>query len=204
MTELSIINSKLSNGNSFQYPLEHDWEFSIFKFENDLKAIYTIQYVEEFWQVMNHSNRPSSFEFPCNYVFFLKDKKMSWTIPENSDGGRWIISVPHNAMMIDKKTRNKVELIDYLWEQILLFLIGNTLDLKENNILGAVINIRPGKIFRINIWSNENDKDKLMQQGKNIRKILKIPKEKISLEFKKHSEVNKNVSTRNTPAFISC
>ena len=55
-----------------------------------------------------------------------------WEVPENRDGGRLVLSVD----------KNRADLLDTLWTELLYALVGNMFGDDTPSICGAVCNIR--------------------------------------------------------------
>lgn len=95
----------------------------------------------------------------------------------------------------------KRKLIDILWENLLLMLIGNTYN-STDLFTGVVLNVRPNGIHRLNLWSKQHNVQILQKQGAWIRQFLKLPKA-IPIEFKLHEDTKQNESSIGTSALLS-
>lgn len=195
--------------------LQDTWHLNLFTSFENVHPIYKITNVQEFWQVFNNAPEPSSFSKFANYSLFKNNMEMSWENETNKEGGRWIISIdskfsvpgkptlsanaPSNLAIV--KLAGKRKLIDVLWESVAMLLVGNNYE-DTNQLIGAVVNARQN-VHRINIWTNLNDLTQLKKQGKWIRKTLRLPKI-ISMEYKKHSDIQGAASTYSTQSLLSC
>ena len=78
------------------------------------------------------SIRPPSSCIGCDYNLFKENISPMWEVPENRDGGRLVLSVD----------KNRADLLDTLWTELLYALVGNMFGDDTPSICGAVCNIR--------------------------------------------------------------
>jgi len=155
------------------HPLENEWSFWYDKrqnaskrtrgekdqYESNLVVVGTFATVEDFWRYYNHMAKPSQLANNANYHLFKKDIKPMWEDKANSNGGKWIINL--------KPTQR--DLLDIYWENVVLSLIGETLD-GGNEITGAVCSRRK-TADRIAIWNRtRNDEAFILSLGNGLKK----------------------------------
>ena len=134
--------------------------------------------MEDFWALYNHIEIVSKLNGGCDYSLFKEGIKPMWEDPQNKDGGRWLIS-------IDKRMRN--QLLDDLWMEVMMCLIGEAFGEYGNAVNGAVVNVRV-KGDKIALWLSEFlDKEAVTSIG-NVEPYLDY------LGLNCHS-FKKNVST---------
>nr|ACO11630.1 Eukaryotic translation initiation factor 4E [Caligus rogercresseyi] len=170
-----------------KHPLEHPWTMWFFKnnrnkeWKVNQKPITTFHFVEDFWALYNHIVIVSKMENGCDYSLFKKGIWPMWEDPANCDGGRWLVT-------LDK--RQRMDFLDDIWLEILLSLIGESLDECSPIINGAVVSVRP-KVDKVAIWLGDASKEnKVLNIGKKIKERLGIDK-KITLGFEAHEDTMK-------------
>ena len=125
--------------------------------ERDMKHIMEpiadIDTVEEFWAVYQHLLKPNETNSKTCYHLFQKGIKPVWEDEANKEGGRWHIWLP-------KGQTNK------LWEDLLLYLIGNQFS-NGDSVCGVEVRTKP-RGDSLSIWhkssENEEEKDKVRDE----------------------------------------
>ncbi|CBI63220.1 eIF-4F 25 kDa subunit [Caenorhabditis elegans] len=160
------------------YPLKRNWTWWYLNdernksWEDRLKKVYTFNTVSEFWALYDAIRPPSGLNALCDYNVFRDDIQPMWEVPENSNGGRWLI-------VIDKgKTP---EMVDAIWLEILMALVGEQFGKDMESICGLVCNVR-GKGSKISVWTKDCNDDET-----NMR-IGVVLKEKLMAASKDHSK----------------
>merc|ERR1719233_723955 len=103
-----------------KHPLQNAWTLWFFKndkartWEENQRPIITVTTVEDFWSLYNHIEVASRLPPGSDYSLFKEGIFPDWEDPRNQPGGRWIINVDR---------RNRTELLDTYWLEILFFLI---------------------------------------------------------------------------------
>jgi len=171
------------------HPLENEWTLWYDKrpavnkrtrgekdnYESNLAQLGSFGFVEEFWRYWNHIVPPSRMELNSNYHLFKKGVKPMWEDPQNSNGGKWILTVKGNRAAIDR-----------YWENLVLGMIGETLD-PESEICGAVISRRK-QGDRIALWTRtKQDETSIMTIGKRMRISLGLDP-KMQLLYQCHED----------------
>uniref|UniRef100_A0A0K0D051 eIF-4F 25 kDa subunit n=1 Tax=Angiostrongylus cantonensis TaxID=6313 RepID=A0A0K0D051_ANGCA len=142
------------------HPLKHKWTYWYLNddrqasWEDRLKPVCTFSTVEEFWALYNNIRPPSGLNCLCDYSVFKSGIPPMWEVPENLKGGRWLINI--------EKGRPG-EIMDLIWLEILIAMIGEQFGDDMDLICGLVCNVR-GKGSKISMWT----KDSNAEEG-NIR-----------------------------------
>lgn len=69
-------------------------------YENSIKGISTVKTVEQFWSTYNYLKRPNDLSSTTDYHFFRDGIKPTWEDPKNAKGGKWIVSVLFQILML--------------------------------------------------------------------------------------------------------
>jgi hypothetical protein len=183
------------------HPLEYEWTFWYDKrpaagkrlkgeqesYESNLRAIGTFGTVEDFWRYYNHLVKPSKLELNSNYHFFKNGIKPMWEDSANSKGGKWVLTF---------KDKN---LLDACWENVVLGLVGETLDV-ENEITGAVMSRRKAG-DRIAIWNKSKDNETaIMGVGRKLKALLGVDPSKVQSSYQSHEDSMKSGASYSNPA----
>lgn len=148
------------------HPLKYVWTYWYLNDQRDkswekrLKVVSNFSTVEEFWALYVNIRPPSLLPTACDYNVFKKDIQPMWEVPQNARGGRWLITV-------DKSRHH--DLLDVIWLEVLLAVIGQQFGEYTDDICGVVVNIR-NKGSKISIWTTDANKD---ESNCKIGEILK-------------------------------
>lgn len=93
---------------------------------------------------MNNIRLPSGLGKGANYHLFKDGIKPLWEDPANKNGGKWVMLV-----------RGQQSLIDSIWSNLSMALVGQVLD-PLNSVCGIVVSARP-KMDRIQVWTRGRD-----------------------------------------------
>jgi len=158
------------NGN---HPLLHSWTLYYDgqqptnkkgNWGENIKEVYTIASVEDFWRLYNNVTLASQLQLNCNYNLFKQGIQPKWEDAANEKGGKWTINI-----------RKERGLLDRCWLWLLLACIGEQLDDDQNQICGAVVNVRKGQ-DRLCLWTKDADnKDAILKLGHSLKKALELP-----------------------------
>lgn len=164
---------------NIKFPLENSWSFWFYKnekskrWEDNVKFITSVDFVEDFWGVYNHLQLVSKINVGCDYMFFKKGIPPMWEDPQNKDGGRWVLN-------IDKRLRSQN--LDIYWLNTLLALIGDQFEDEGSNVNGAYINIR-GKGDKLSLWTKSaKDADTQLKIGRRLKELLALKENMLSFE----------------------
>lgn len=182
-------HSGLSSGlgdSNVKFPLENCWSFWFFKndkskkWEDNVKFITSVDFVEDFWGVYNHMQLVSNLSMGCDYMVFKKDIPPMWEDDANRDGGRWILT-------IDKKYRQTS--LDAYWLNTILALIGDQFIDDSPFVNGVVVNVRP-RGDKVSLWTRTaKDAELQMRIGRKFKEILNLKDG--SIVYEEHDESNK-------------
>lgn len=157
------------SGELVLHPLKQKWTYWYLNddrqacWEDRLKPVCTFSTVEEFWALYNNIRPPSGLNCLCDYNVFKNGIQPMWEVPENRKGGRWLITI--------EKGRPG-EIMDLIWLEILIAMIGEQFGEDMDLICGLVCNVR-GKGSKISMWT----KDWSAEEG-NLR-IGQVLKQKL-------------------------
>lgn len=186
--------------NTAIHPLECEWTFWYDKrpaqgkrlkgeqesYESNLRAIGTFGTVEDFWRYYNHLVKPSKLEMNSNYHFFKNGIKPMWEDSANAKGGKWVLTF---------KDKN---LLDTSWENVVLGLVGETLDV-DNEITGAVMSRRKAG-DRIAIWNKTKDNEvAIMGVGRKLKALLGVDPSKVTSSYQSHEDSMKSGASYSNP-----
>ncbi|XP_068081199.1 eukaryotic translation initiation factor 4E-1A isoform X2 [Anabrus simplex] len=158
---------------SYKHPLQNTWTLWYFEtdrnksWEDNQREITSFDTAEDFWSLYNHIKLASELRQGCDYSLFKKGIRPMWEDDANKRGGRWLIN-------LDKKQRTSD--LDKFWLEILLCLIGEAFDDHNDEVCGAVVNIR-GKGDKLGLWTADASKSTgVLEIGSNplYRACLRI------------------------------
>ncbi|KAF8700037.1 Eukaryotic initiation factor 4E, partial [Rhizoctonia solani] len=143
------------------------------EYEAGLKVVGKFRTVEDFCRLFNWLKPPSKLERSSNYHMFKEDIKPMWEDPANANGGKWVITMRNNPVLLDR-----------CWSWLAMGLVGQELDDREDMICGAVVSLR-SRIDRIQLWIRQKDDvERVNAIGKKLVKLLDLDREPgIQLEF---------------------
>lgn len=194
----------LNNPSGSLHPLEYEWTFWYDKrpatgkrmkgeqdsYESNLRPIGTFSTVEDFWRYYNHLVKPSKLEINSNYHFFKDGIKPMWEDSANSKGGKWVLTF---------KDKN---LLDGCWENVVLGMIGETLDI-DNEICGAVISRRKAG-DRIALWNKTKDNETaILGIGRKLKALLGVDPNKVNSSYQSHEDSMKSGASYSNPSRYS-
>jgi len=182
------------------HPLEYEWTFWYDKrpaqgkrlkgeqesYESNLRAVGTFGTVEDFWRYYNHLVKPSQLDLNANYHFFKNGIKPMWEDAANAKGGKWVLTF---------RDRN---LLDLCWENVILGLIGETLDV-NNEICGAVMSRRKAG-DRIAVWNKSGDELAILGIGRKLKAILGVDPNKVNPSYQSHEDSMKTGTSYSNPS----
>lgn len=112
--------------------------------EASLLHVGVFDTVEGFARHMNNIRLPSGLSKGANYHLFKDGIKPLWEDPANKNGGKWVMLV-----------RGQQSLIDSIWSNLTMALVGQVLD-PMDSVCGIVVSARP-KMDRIQVWTRGRD-----------------------------------------------
>lgn len=173
------------------YPLQRNWTWWYLN-ENEseswsdrLKKVFTFNTVLEFWTLYESICAPSELPAPSEFFVFRDEIRPMWEVDENKNGGRW-------SIFIDKS--KKSEIMDAIWLEILLVLMGEQFGEEMNSICGLVCDVGL-KGSKISVWTkNNHDNETNLRIGtilqERIREALALKtllnSESMYMEYERH------------------
>lgn len=181
----TVINDALA----LKHPLQNSWQLWYYRnekgrnWEENLIKVTQFNTVEDFWAVYNHIELASSLAIGCDYCIFKEGIKPMWEDDKNRKGGRWLFQLHKN-----KQTK----VVDELWLEVLLCLIGEAFGEDSDQICGAVVNIR-GKLDKISIWTGDSRaRDGVMNIGKVLKSRTGYPQQ---INYEAHADTQSKSSS---------
>ncbi|CAI4226755.1 unnamed protein product [Auanema sp. JU1783] len=151
------------------HPLMRTWTYWYLNddrssdWEDRLKPVCTFKTVEEFWALYNNIRPPSGLSSTCDYNVFKENIQPMWEVPQNQNGGRWLINIDKNR---------PAELMDLIWLEILIAMIGEQFGEDMEYICGLVCNVR-SKGSKISVWTKDcNAEEVNMRIGQVLKQKL--------------------------------
>lgn len=169
---------------SNKHPLNSKWTLWYYypekntTWEKCQHQIHTVDTVEDFWSLADHIVPPSELMCGVDYSFFKNGIRPMWEDTQNREGGRLtVISAP----------KLKSALIDEIWLDVLLFLIGENHP-NADSVCGVVLNTRQYG-FKIAVWTSIHDGMKVKGIGQSIKSSLSTYVQ--SIPFEVHADTQK-------------
>lgn len=182
---------------SIKHPLESTWVLWYDKpskktpqvaWNEQLKKVSTLQFVEDFWSVYNVIKPPSQLKDSSNYHLFKDGIQPAWEDKNNERGGKWVISIT--------KHKPRQDIIDEVWLNCLLAVIGEALCEYSDAVCGVVVSLRP-KQDRIALWTrNADNSEQTVAIGRKFKEALGLPPEE-KIGFQVHDDAKKRGSSFN-------
>lgn len=162
-----------------------------------LTEVVTFSSVEEFWGAYNNLPKVSELPLRSDYALFKTGIRPEWEDKRNSEGGKIVFSTkdigpssPAPAAAGAAAAVNApVTRVDEIWLNILLGLVGGTLDVtndpavpaSEQKVNGVFVNVRKAAI-KFNLWTKDLDVDKIRPIASRFKTLIKIGQSE-ELEF---------------------
>ena len=162
----------------YRPPVSHHNQGKTWETSQRLK--FSTETVEDFWRGYRHTLRiTKSHPLNCDYSLFRCGIHPAWEDPFNENGGRWTYTVErrHSPSM----NISIHELIENLWLDVMLCLVGEGFDPYGESIAGGVCGIRgprhgsKGDIMsaKIHIWTKDaSDTETNTGIGKILQECL--------------------------------
>lgn len=196
-----------NNNNENEHLLEHKWVLWFRppishqnqgkSWETSQKLRFSTETVEDFWRGYRKTQRITrSHPVNCDYSLFREGISPAWEDPFNENGGRWTYNIERRHS--NNTNISMPELIEQIWLDVMLCLIGEGFDPYGNSIAGGVCGIRPNRGggkndmgAKIHIWiKNASDTETNMGIGKILKECVHAPDG--SLTFAPHERENAN------------
>mmetsp|Transcript_3342 Transcript_3342/g.3168 ORF Transcript_3342/g.3168 Transcript_3342/m.3168 type:complete len:197 (-) Transcript_3342:86-676(-) len=146
--------------------------------KDNLKNCGTFNTAEGFWQVFNNVKPASQLSLNSNYHIFTEGMEPMWEDPANMNGGKFVLTIP--------KKDSKSGRCDEWWLFTVLAIVGETMDLKGNEICGTVVSIRKSQ-DRIALWLKSCNPEACIQIGERWKRALEVSN-KTTLKYQSHKD----------------
>ncbi|EOR00300.1 hypothetical protein E3P92_01469 [Wallemia ichthyophaga] len=146
----------------------------IIDYQKDLIKIAGFDSLPAFWNTYAYLKPPSTLPVVTDYQLFRSGVRPVWEDPENIKGGKWIL-------------RLRKGIVDQLWEDLLLSIIGCNMVDDINDLCGAVVSIRAAEDI-ISVWIRREDPDLVNSVRDSIYKSLNQSPSTLEMQFKSNSE----------------
>lgn len=144
-----------------------------------LKPVVSFNTVEEFWGIFHAIPKVNELPAKSDYHLFRDDIKPEWEDAQNANGGKWFCQF-----------KGKRENLNELWNRTLLSVIGETIEISDddnlNEVNGVVFNVRKSNV-KIGLWTKSCDEKKLMAIGDTFKRVLKLSDDE-KIEFLRHKD----------------
>lgn len=188
-----------------KWPLHNTWTFWHIKndpnqsWEDNIKEVIDVSYVEDFWSVASHLYTPNNMCAHGDITFFKKGIRPMWEDHSNKNGGSWLHTI--------HQYKKYPEIYDH-WMETLICLIGDNFCgrnfLPDNNehahehicdFISGVYASPRAKQHRLALWTkNYKDEKTTRLIGKIWKNVLKI-NENITITFEAHeTKYDKNAN----------
>lgn len=145
---------------------------------------FTAGTVEDFWREYHKLPRITpSHPTNCDYSLFKEGVDPAWEDAFNEHGGRWTYNVERRNMNLGNISAPCI--IEQVWLDVMLCLIGEGFDPYGDKIAGGVCGIRLPKnaksptdqmTAKIHIWTKDaSDVDANMKIGEILKSVLHAP-----------------------------
>jgi len=196
-TSTSVTNNLASNNNNDEneHLLEHKWVLwyrppsshsnQSKSWEGSQTVCFRTETVENFWRGYRQSLRITRHHpVNCDYSLFRDNITPAWEDAFNENGGRWTYNVERRHSNITNISMP--QLIEELWLDVMLCLIGEGFDPYGESIAGGVCGIRANRNpgvnksdhmgAKIHIWTkNASDTETNTAIGKILKECIRAP-----------------------------
>lgn len=170
-----------------------------------LTEVVTFSSVEEFWGAYNNLPKVSELPLRSDYALFKTGIRPEWEDKQNANGGKVVYGTKDSgpspaavqaaaqaAAQVSKlgsaaaaaaqaAANAPVSRIDEIWLNLLLGLVGGTLDLtndpsvsvEDQKINGVFVNVRKAAV-RFNLWTKDLDVENIKSIALRFKDLLKI------------------------------
>jgi len=133
--------------------------------KDNLKKCGSFDNLEAFWRIYNNVKPPSQLSLNSNYHIFRQGILPTWEDPVNTNGGKFVYTIP--------KKLSKTGVCDDSWMFTVLAVIGETMDMDGDQVVGAVVSIRKSQ-DRIALWIRSSEKHTCRMIGLRWKKAVNI------------------------------
>jgi len=166
-----------------KHPLEHTWTFwyqdsrdSKISWEEQVKPVAHVSFIEDFWQVFHHIESVSALQEGQDYSLFKEGICPDWSDFANMRGGRLIVNQnrPEVAHLAKEEARVRRERLEAMWMELLLILVGEGAGKHAHHVNGVTINIKK-KQDRLAVWlRSAGDMEAVVAVGGIVKDRLQV------------------------------
>lgn len=187
---------RVPSGLPLKHPLNSKWTLWYYypekpkEWEDCQHRIHTVETVEDFWSIFNHLKYPSELTSGVDYSFFKNGIRPMWEDQQNYSGGR---------LTIISAAKARHAIIDEIWLDLLLFLIGEKCQ-QSDNVCGTVLNTRQYG-FKVAVWTSIQERKEVTEIGQSIKNSLTTPLLQ-PITFEPHDETKKKANYGKSKTFM--
>lgn len=113
------------------------------------RVLAELHSLEHFWHFFVRLQCPSVAKINQDYALFKKGIEPMWEDPSNVKGGQWIF-------LIQKSSDNYRQLVDHVWDEIVLALICSIFKPAIMDLVcGVVFSMRLSSFTKISVWISD-------------------------------------------------
>ena len=171
LTEEKEVDLSLNSYVYQNHPLQNKWVMWYFKPNksrkraDNLTPFISFDTIEEFWWICNIIYPPSDIPPGYDYMLFKEGIQPMWEDENNKNGGRWMFRL--------RKKESIEQILDIVWMETLLCIIGQVFDDSSYDVCGAVVQKR-STCAKISIWTrNVRNKTHVLRIGRAYKERIK-------------------------------